>query len=110
MRELLGRWKSDRRALLQRFDANGDGEIDQHEWEAARRSARAAVQREHVELAVHSDVHILSRPPDRRPYILSTVSQEQLTRRWRLQGLLFLAVSLAGAAGLIFALQARGSL
>jgi len=39
LRELLVQWKQDRRTLLQRFDADHDGEIDQQEWETARAAA-----------------------------------------------------------------------
>lgn len=110
LRELLREWKADHDALLARFDSNGDGQIDVEEWERVRRSALEDVRRQHVERSLDPDVQVLSRPRDRRPYLLSTLAQPVLARRYRLIGFALLPLSVAcGAAG-IFALTARGLL
>lgn len=107
---LLREWKADQAALLARFDADGDGRIDLDEWETARRTALEQVRRTHVERAVDPDVHVLCRPRDRRPFVLSTMPQQQLARRYRFSGVGLLIFSiLAGTCG-IFALTARGLL
>lgn len=107
---LLAEWKRDQRALLQRFDSNGDGRIDMHEWEQARRAAIEAVRNRHIEHVVQPDLHVLSKPRDRRPFILSTKTEHELTRglRWGgwasvLSGPLLggLAVSMLVARGLL---------
>jgi hypothetical protein len=108
--ELLGDWKRDQRDLLRRFDANRDGKIDLDEWEAVRRAALEHVQAEQVERSVQPDLHVLARAADGRPFILSTLSEEQLSRDYRRWGgaSVFAGVAAVGAG--IFALLARGLL
>lgn len=96
--ELMAEWKQDKHNLLKRFDSNGDGQIDLQEWEAARRAALEQVRSQHVERSLDPDLHVLSKPPDRRPFILSTLTQKSMTRRYRLWALL----CLLGAGGVIF--------
>lgn len=108
--ELMAEWKRNKSALLKRFDSNGDGEIDQQEWEAARRVAVEQVRAQQVKETLSPDLNILSRPPDRRPFILSTLTQKSLTRRYRFWAVLCLlgALSLGGLCS--YALQLRGML
>lgn len=108
VRDLLAEWKLDRAQMLKRFDADGDGQIDLQEWEAARRAALEQVRKQQVERSLEPDIHVLSRPTDRRPFILSTLSQLELVRRYRLGG--FLSVLMGGGASVMcaLALQARG--
>ncbi len=107
---LLREWKADRTSLLARFDADGDGHIDLQEWETARRAALEQVRKEHLEHALSPDIHVLCRPGDRRPYILSTLSQEQLARRYRISGGSLLLLSIAIGVAAVFSLTARGML
>ncbi|HEY0973838.1 MAG TPA: GIDE domain-containing protein [Solimonas sp.] len=108
LRDLLREWKADHASLLQRFDADGNGEIDLQEWEAARRAALEQIRQQHVERSLTPDVHVLSRPRDRRPFLLSSLPQEKLVRRYRWSGLSLLMASLATGTGGVFALVARG--
>lgn len=103
--DLLGQWKRDQRELLQRFDANQDGRIDLEEWEAARRSAIAQVRAEQVQQTLDPDIHVLSRPQDRRPFILSTKTQDQLTFGYRAAALLCLLSSVLLGAAVFYALD-----
>jgi len=81
-RELLAHWKQDQASLLKRFDVNGDGQIDAREWEAVRRVAHMQVRRDQRRNPpkVLPGLHIMARDPD-RPYLLSGIDQQQLTRR-----------------------------
>ncbi len=105
--ELMAEWKSDKHNLLKRFDTNGDGQIDMQEWEVARRAALEQVRSQHVEQSLDPDLHVLSKPSDRRPFILSTLTQKSMTRRYRF----WATLSLLGALGVIwlctYALQLR---
>ncbi len=83
VRELLGEWKQDPNRLLERFDANSDGQIDLTEWQVARREAAEEVDRRHAELRLHPDTHILRAPADGRPFIVSSVDPTVLVRRYR---------------------------
>lgn len=83
VRVLLSNWKKDQAALLQRFDRNGDGQIDLDEWEEVRRTAHADVMEMQSERLRDPAVHLMAKPGDGRPYILSVLPQDQLARRYR---------------------------
>jgi hypothetical protein len=108
--ELLAEWKRDQRDLLRRFDANGDGQIDLQEWETVRRAAIGQVRAHQVEQSLNPDLHVLCKPPDRRPFLLSTVTQKILTRRMRFRGLLCLLASVTFGGLCLQALHLRGLL
>ena len=98
---LLRDWKRDWRRLLHRFDHNRDGEIDAAEWEDARRVAAREAEREHAEQVASQHLHTLRRPAERgRPFLLSSLPQSKLARRYRWQA----------AGGMILFLVAGGAL
>lgn len=110
IRALLEKWKHDK-SMMALLDVDKNGQIDVKEWEAARRMARARVEAEHVKFAVDTpDLNILARPRDRRPYILSGVSQASLVRRYWLLAGACLTLSASGGVTLLYALTARGLL
>lgn len=106
----MAEWKRDKRALLQRFDTNRDGQIDLQEWEVARKAAIAEVRAEQVERSVQPDLHVLSAAPDRRPFILSTKTEKELTRGLRWGGLGGVAAGIVLGGLFCFGLIARGLL
>ena len=106
--ELMADWKKNPRELRQRFDADGDGQISPQEWEAARRAAITEVRANQVERSLNPDLHIMGKAPDRRPFLLSTLTQEAMTRRFRRWGLLSLMASLAIGGFCIHLLQTGG--
>ncbi len=82
-RDLLSAWKRDRTGLLQRFDANGDGKIDMEEWENARRAAEREVVATWRKRRQETEINLLNKPPDGRPYILSSMTQDKLITSYR---------------------------
>ncbi len=83
VRATLAQWKKDP-ARMRAFDTDGDGNIDLQEWEAARRAAHDEVVKARAERAASAGTDLLMKPRDSsRPYILSTVPQEALVRRYR---------------------------
>jgi hypothetical protein len=83
-RTLLSRWKRDPERM-RTFDRDGDGDIDLHEWEEARRHA--------ARLAEQSEARLSEEPPRPRigdtadpaqPFVVSTVDEQSLLRRLRL--------------------------
>lgn len=98
--ELLGEWKRDRTALQQRFDLDGDGQIDVHEWALARAAAQREVNQRHREIRQRPDTHLLGRSTDGRPYLLANVDPARLARRF----LGWAACHMAAALGAIAAM------
>ncbi|MDD2769901.1 MAG: hypothetical protein PHT19_14315 [Methylococcus sp.] len=104
-RDLLAAWKQDKAALLQRFDANKDGEINLEEWEKAREAAREEVLQRRGS-AVHAiELNVLRKPRNGAKFLISALPQEHLARRHLWQGLAWLAGFLlaAGAGGAVSA-------
>jgi len=92
VRELLKDWKKDQPTLLQRFDLDKDGKIDEKEWMLARSQARRDVMKNRQEQVIHSadGLNVLGPTRDRsRPYILSAFTQSELTKRYRLWAMLY---------------------
>jgi hypothetical protein len=86
VRELLKDWKKDQPTLLQRFDLNQDGKIDEIEWRLARAQARRETMKNRQEQVIHSadGLSVMGPTRDRsRPYILSAFTQSELTKRYK---------------------------
>jgi len=91
-RDLIRDWKKNQAQMLERFDVNKDGEIDEDEWLLVRKSAKMHAQAEFRQRAKQPDIHIIAKPEDdKHPFILSIYPQDQLTKRFRLHAYLFLA-------------------
>ena len=112
VRRQLVAWKQDQPWLMQHFDTNHDGQIDQQEWEAARQEARRLVLERDREAMSRPPVDVLGRPPDGRDFILSTLPQRSLETRLRayIVGclLLFFAAGALGSYMLTLRLGAPG--
>jgi len=92
VRELLKDWKKDQPTLLQRFDLNKDGKIDEIEWRLARAQARRDTMKNRQEQVIHSadGLNVLNPTRDgSRPYILSAFTQAELTKRYKLWAALY---------------------
>lgn len=100
VRQLLAEWKRDQAELRRRFDTNNDGVVDEQEWETARTEARRQVLEMERENLKRPPLNVLSRPPDDREFILSTVPRSKLMARFKLYTVLcLLAFLCAGAVG-----------
>ncbi len=105
---LLADWKRDRRELLRRFDSNRDGQIDAQEWEAARAAALEVVREQRASDAAAPDLNVLSKPADRRDFVLAACTRSGLIARFKHQGWRLIGLA-AGAATIgLAALRARG--
>ena len=100
--ELLAEWKSDRAALLARFDTNRDGEIDLDEWEAAQHQAAEEVNRNHFNLRQQDGVNLMRKPVHGRPYLIANRKVEALTRHYRMWSAIHLVLLAGSVGGLIF--------
>ncbi|WP_285275183.1 GIDE domain-containing protein [Halopseudomonas bauzanensis] len=85
-RQIISRWKADYPDLLARFDRNGDGQLDQAEWEGVRVAAAREAQQQIRSAGEAPALHLLVKPPHKGlPFLLSDHHEEQLSQRLRRQ-------------------------
>lgn len=96
-REVVREWKDDYAGLLQRFDNNRDGQLDQAEWSRVRLAASLEAQDRHRLASSEAAEHRLMRPEERLPFVLSSHGEEVLARRFRWQAAGGALLSLIGA-------------
>jgi hypothetical protein len=105
-RNLLSRWKRDPERL-RALDRDGDGEVDQQEWELARSLAQEAAQQAERRVAAQpARARIVATGDSRRPYLISTEGEEALLGQARWQAL---GGTLAGTMLCISALVATAA-
>lgn len=105
--KILAEWKKNPAELVERFDSDGDGRVDMDEWDRARKAAEALVEDHVAKAAMKPDVDVLMKSEEDHPFILSTKSQDELTKvyRWKAIGGLILFV--VGVVALGVTLTAR---
>lgn len=69
--ETLAEWKKNRPQLLARFDLNGDGEIDEREWQLARAQAKRDVEKHHRDMRARPGFHVLRAPENDRRFLIT---------------------------------------
>ena len=96
MINLINDWKQDQPAVRERFDSNKDGNIDQQEWEVARREARSEAQQIHDQLVLEPDTHIIAKLDNAtQPFIISVYPQALLVQKYRRNTFIALAACIA---------------
>lgn len=108
VRNLLRRWKTNPQTLAQRFDRDGDGQVDVDEWQAAREAALHEVLKRQVEQHAAAPVHTLRVPPDRSlPFLISDHPPQRLVGRYRRQAAASVVVFIASSLTLLWMLGQR---
>lgn len=102
--DLLTEWKQDKDKLLERFDLDGDGQINEQEWMLARQQARRDIRKEHLEIRLQAGTNILHKPRDRRLFLISDYDTSQLARRFQLWTWFHLAMLFASVASVAWLL------
>lgn len=83
-RDLLREWKQNPAQLRARFDHNGDGNIDQQEWQQAQNQALHDARQQQQAIHLLPTMNVLTDPQTRhQPYLLSTYDEQHLMRRYR---------------------------
>lgn len=108
VRALLNDWKQDQHTLLQRFDRNKDGHIDEPEWDHARASAIQTINQKHACNDVPPVVTLLKNTADlRRPYLISSEPLHDLVNRYQRHALCFFLISLLACSVLVWSYSIR---
>lgn len=83
VKQLLAEWKTRPAELMQRFDLDGDGQLDLREWELARAQAKREVLANHRALRAGAELHVMQRPQDGRLYLISDLDPDRLAAKYR---------------------------
>ena len=108
VREVLREWKQNNAAMLERFDTDGDGNIDMNEWEAARGAAERAVDEKRAENAVAPPIDVLGHARgSRNPFVIAAKTEAEMMARfhWSAMGLGSLAI--VSTIAVLWALSVR---
>lgn len=93
-------WKQDFHGLLARFDRDGDGTLDEGEWQLVRLAAQLEAEDRHRAASQAPEQNYLRRPQEALPFLLSCRGEDELARtfRWQAAGgaLLCLGGALVG--------------
>jgi hypothetical protein len=107
-KEILRRWKLDQDNMLNRFDTDGDGRIDNDEWDNARQSAHRIAGEKYDAEKDTRIYHTLSKSPVKGyPFLLSTLPQFALAKRYKTASAFLLAGFLLFGVGATVLITSR---
>ena len=94
---VIREWKTDFKGLLQRFDADSSGQLDDTEWQRVRQAAEVEAQQRHRQTGLAPAQHELHKPREAQPFILSSKGEDELAKGFRWHALGGAVLCLAGA-------------
>ncbi|MDN2660980.1 GIDE domain-containing protein [Neptunomonas phycophila] len=102
-KEVITEWKANYTALLERFDENGDNKIDMTEWDAVQKAAAVEANERRRSQINSPSMHVMIAPNNpAQPYLISTLNEETLARRYGLYSLGCLVAITAEIYGLLY--------
>lgn len=96
-KQVISEWKGEFAGLVQRFDSNRDGQLDEAEWRRVHLAAGLEAEDRHRRASETPEQHRLARPTERLPFVLSSHGEEVLARRYRWQAVGGALLCVAGA-------------
>ena len=102
---VIREWKGDYGQLLERFDSDGNQQLDEQEWQRARLAAQLEAEDRHRQVSLQPARHELRKPAQAQPFILSSHGEDQLARQFYWQALAGGVVCLLGALALTWLLR-----
>lgn len=107
---LLAAWRLDQQKLLRRSDADAMPPKVLADWEAKRRHALRALHDDQIERGIRPGLHVLSKPVDGRPFLLSAMPQHKVVSRCRWRAFFGFLLMLAGLTAAAWLWLARSIL
>jgi hypothetical protein len=84
---LIQYWKTNPMRFLKPFDRDNNGKIQQQEWKLVRQQANMQIMQQHQQQLIHT----IHKPHETdQPFLISTVSEQELLRKKRLSLFLYL--------------------
>ncbi len=102
----VAEWKQNRFNFLDMFDRNHDGKIDDAEMDQARDTAQKHVDRHLEEIYQQPATHVVSKPGDGRPFIISSIHPDDLIKKYK-RALIAHLFSWGYLSILVLAMQAK---
>ncbi|WP_457435818.1 GIDE domain-containing protein [Pseudomonas sp. TE3786] len=103
--EVIREWKGDFDGLMQRFDSNGDGQLDEREWNRVRLAAQLEAEDRHRQTSARPATNFMGQPQTSQPFILSNAGEDELARAFYWQAAAGAVVCLLGALAINWVLQ-----
>lgn len=102
---VIREWKADYGQLLERFDRDGNQQLDEQEWQRVRLAAQLEAEDRQRQVSLQPVRHELRKPAQAQPFILSSHGEDQLARQFYWQAALGGITCLLGALGLTWLLR-----
>ncbi|MGP0170723.1 GIDE domain-containing protein [Pseudomonas sp. NCHU5208] len=94
---VIREWKGDFAGLLRRFDSDGNGQLDEREWDRVRLAARLEAE-DRQRLRVQEPArNQMARPREAQPFILANAGEDELARGFYWQAAAGAVLCLVGA-------------
>ena len=104
---VIREWKGDFSGLLQRFDSDRNGQLDEQEWRRVRLAAQLEAEDRHRQESAQPAQHHLGKPAEARPFILANAGEDELARHFHWQAAGGAALCLVGALATAWLLGVR---
>ncbi|WP_372874123.1 GIDE domain-containing protein [Pseudomonas sp.] len=104
---VIREWKGDFSGLLQRFDSDRNGQLDEQEWARVRLAAQLEAEDRHRQQSAQPAQHHLGKPGESRPFILANAGEDELARHFHWQAAASALLCLAGAMATAWLLGVR---
>lgn len=85
---VIREWKGDFSGLLQRFDSDSNGQLDEREWSRVQLAAGLEAEDRHRQQSQQPVLHHLGKPAEAQPFVLACAGEDELVRQfyWQAAG------------------------
>jgi hypothetical protein len=105
---ILRSWKGDFADLLEKYDSNGDGELDIAEWKSVQQAARKEALKQQRENSQQDKEHAIAKPvATGLPFLIGSDEQDALSGRYRWRAIGWSLAFLLAGSGATWYISAR---